>query len=241
MDGVKVSSKEIFGRIYSNEIWGDGSAKSPLSGGGSLAENAQTYVEFVRDFISGAKITTVVDFGHGDWEMWKKYQFEGTSYIGVDIAENLSNKVKEKYGNANRIFMELDLVKSNLPSGDLLISKDVLQHLSNSEVEFFLSKLSNFKYLILCNDIFINRNILNYLRDTISLKKRLKLFFKCEVPKIPKRPRNNSEVEIGEFRGIDLQGSPFLDHFSNLTLEKILDYDGPRRSGIKERIYLFSK
>jgi hypothetical protein len=89
-----MSSKDAFEKIYTNKIWGDGSLESPLSGAGSLASNAQPYVDFIQNVIETRRISSVVDFGHGDWEMWKKYSFEGVSYTGIDIVENLSKALQ---------------------------------------------------------------------------------------------------------------------------------------------------
>ena len=236
-----MSHREVFGNIYKNQLWGTGSDSSPLSGGGSLPSNAKSYVNFVKDFIIANDIKSVVDFGHGDWRMWEHYKFENVSYLGVDIAEELSNSVQKEYGNSTRTFQQLDLSEQQIPDADLLISKDVLQHLPTVDVVSFLNQISNFDYAIICNDINILEISFTKMREIIAFKKRIQLLSQFKSPKLPKKNRNNSEICAGEFRGIDLQIDPFSSSLKNLKILKIIDYDGPYRVGLKKRIYLFSQ
>ena len=43
----------------------------------------------------------------------------------------------------------MNIVKDNLPSADCIILRQVLQHLSNAEVQQIITKLSAYKYIIL--------------------------------------------------------------------------------------------
>ncbi len=43
----------------------------------------------------------------------------------------------------------MDIAKDELPSGDVAILRQVLQHLSNAEIKRVVEKLYNFKYVIL--------------------------------------------------------------------------------------------
>jgi hypothetical protein len=181
-----------------------------------------------------------VDFGHGDWEMWENFKFENVSYIGFDVANNLSEMVQAKYGNSHRSFRQIDSTEKDLPNADLLITKDVLQHITNQEVENFLKKMSSYKYVIICNDLIVSRITLSGLRNRIALKKRINLIRQLKIPKLPKRLGNNVEISIGQFRGIDLEALPFKYHLGKSTIIKTLDYDGPKRFGIVKRIYLIS-
>ena len=238
--GEIVNPQEIFGKIYSEHVWGEGTKDSPLSGGGSLAVNAQDYVDFVKKFIEDNEVKTVVDFGHGDWQMWQSYKFENVTYFGLDVANKLSEKVQQIYGTNQRSFQQIESRPKNFPKGDLLITKDVLQHIPNKDVEFFLNKMTSFKYVIICNDIFVHRFSFYELRKMLAIKYRMSLLKQFKIPKLQKRPGNNVEVAVGEFRGIDLESYPFSSQFDKTTILKTFDYDGPKRSGIKKRIYLIS-
>lgn len=236
-----MKNNEIFGNIYRNKVWGEGSQASPLSGSGSDPKNAITYVNFVRDFISSRNITSVVDVGHGDWQMWKDYSFSNVKYLGLDVAAGLSEDIERKFGNSLRKFQYYDVESSNLPNADLLICKDVLQHLSRSDAKTLLAQMNQFKYLIICNDIYLIESIIFEVRNFLQLKERLRKISKFQLPLLPYNRRNNSEIKSGDFRGIDLKRKPFRSAIKDHEIISIIDYDGPTRQGIKKRIYLLAR
>lgn len=100
-------TREIFTQIYQNKVWGTGSAESPLSGDGSLPRNSRPYVEFIRNLLSRNQINSVLDIGHGDWTMWKEYDFTDVEYLGVDVADEISAKLSKVYGTKSRRFIQI--------------------------------------------------------------------------------------------------------------------------------------
>jgi len=70
-------------------------------------------------------------------------------YIAVDIVTNLIDRNKEKFKAENLEFNCLDIAVDDLPSGDCALLRQVLQHLSNAEVQSIVNKLTDFKYVIL--------------------------------------------------------------------------------------------
>ena len=82
------------------------------------------------------KITSIVDAGCGDWEFSKEIDWGGASYLGVVI----SSVVIEKLGRyaTDKIQFRVGDITEELPAADLLIVKDVLQHLPNSLIEKFI-------------------------------------------------------------------------------------------------------
>lgn len=231
---------EVFGKIYKNRVWGDGSETKPLSGSGSNPTNAATYVNYVKNFILTNGILSVVDFGHGDWQMWREYSFQGIGYLGVDVAEGLSAEIQAKYGDEIRHFKQLDISKNPLPSADLLLSKDVLQHLPTEAVLNFLNQIKSFKFAIVCNDIYCRENLYFELKEFAQIRRRLNSIRKLKNPFFLNRRKNNREIQAGEFRGINLLKKPFLQALENCKVELIADYNGPTRRGIKKRIYLIT-
>ena len=229
---------DVFGSIYKNRTWGDGTEGNPRSGTGSDPINAQIFVHFVRDFITSRKISTVLDVGHGDWEMWKEYSFAEVDYLGLDIAAGLSEEIQAKYGKENRKFQYYDFEGSNLPSADLLICKDVLQHLSSSDCVALLEKMKQFKFLVICNDVYVRESIIFEIRNYLLLGKRLRMLSHFKSPFFAYKRRNNSNIETGEFRGINLLRRPFVKVLRNFQIIPICDFDAPKLLGIKKRIYL---
>jgi len=233
--------EEVFGDIYKRQIWGDGSELAPLSGSGSTRANALPYIDFVGSFIEKNKINSVLDFGHGDWQMWDENSFNTVDYLGVDIAKDFSVTIQSKLGNPKRQFEYFDISENHLPSADLLLSKDVLQHLPGLTIQTFLNQMKRFKFAIICNDICVKRSLITDFRDILSIRKRMQLLLNFKFPILQNRQKNNSEILAGSFSGIDLEKFPYSHILENFHILTIKDYDGPKRSGIKKRIYLFSR
>jgi hypothetical protein len=233
-------NRDIFSKIYHGKIWGDG-IEVPLSGSGSKPENSIVYVNIIKNYISENITNSVLDFGHGSFEMWDSWgsaAFVGVEYLGIDLVEELSEKVNLKYGSSNRKYKVLDISQTSLPYADLLISKDVLQHLTNADVYKLISSFSNFESIIICNDIYIRGSALFEIKEFIQFKKRIKLLLTLHNPFYLNRRKNNRKIIAGQFRGINLEKKPFLKILENFQIEVLADYDGPFRPGIKKRIYL---
>jgi hypothetical protein len=76
------------------------------------------------------------------------------SYLGVDIASDVIAAVRNKH-EKDRIRFQVGDISDELPAADLLISKDVLQHLSNELVHKFIRnnlRKGKYKWVILTND-----------------------------------------------------------------------------------------
>ena len=236
-----MSNRKIFAEIYSKGVWGNGSSSKPLSGSGSNPDNARPYVNLIKEFIQSRSVSSVLDFGHGDWEMWKEYSFEGVDYLGVDVAEGLSEKINSKYGNELRKFQFLDLAHEQLPNRDLLICKDVLQHLQIADIKDFLASCLNFKHVIICNDIYVKSSLIFEFKEILQIRRRLKRLKSKKNPFFVQRRRNNSSIKSGQFRGIDLERYPFKGILRKFDVDVLLDFDGPQRPGIRKRVYLLSR
>jgi hypothetical protein len=233
-------SKNIFTDIYEKGRWGHGSSQSPLSGPGSIPENAKPYVEFVKQIIDDYAISDVLDFGHGDWVMWRDYRFENVRYFGVDVVTGLSKKNQDNFGSEKRMFLQVDS-DYLLPEGELLICKEVLQHLSQEDIEKFLCQISKFEFVLLCNAVY-RYSILYRIKLFLQLRTRVKKLLNRESPFY--RPfflKNNTEIESGGFRGLDLESPNFSWAFEEFDLVQRFDFDTQHIKGIKQRVLLFRK
>jgi SAM-dependent methyltransferase len=143
-----------FNRIYAEGTWGKDVAGKGTSGTGSTLEITREYRAYLEDFIKTHKITSVVDAGCGDWTFSSAIDWGGASYLGVDIASDVIANVRAKHAKGNIKFQVGDIT-DDLPAADLLISKDVLQHLSNTLVHDFIRnnlRTGKYKWVILTND-----------------------------------------------------------------------------------------
>lgn len=133
-----------FTRIYRDAEWGS----DARSGLGSFAETTKEFRDFLEAFLKDRGVTSVVDAGCGHWPSgYQRFMhWQGVQYTGVDVVpyvvrENRAyfNKpgVLASHGLASADFRQGD-VSSPLPAAELLIVKDVLMHLPNSDVQAFL-------------------------------------------------------------------------------------------------------
>ena len=237
-----MSQKDVFTEVYKKQIWGDGSEKNPLSGGGSNPDSASPYVEFIRQIIESEGIESVLDVGHGDWTMWRDYKFENVSYIGIDVASEISNDLNMKFGNNSRKFLEFESENYVYPPSDLIISKEVLQHLPNKDVFLFLEKISEFEYIVLCNGFYTKNLIIFRLRNFLKIRTRIKFLLKKQSPFFQEKfPKNNIDIPVGGFRVLDLETPDFSRLDTSHRMISKFDFGTPINFGVVNRVYFYKR
>ncbi|NGX48380.1 MAG: hypothetical protein K1000chlam3_01771, partial [Chlamydiae bacterium] len=150
---AQTPSEEAFTKIYETKHWGANEKGEGFSGPGSTVRSAAPYMKFVQDFIKKHNIRTIVDVGCGDWTFSQYMDWNGAEYTGYDIVKSVIEKNTEKFASSKVAFVHGDATKLDLPAADLLICKDVLQHLPNAEILAFLKQASKFKHCLITNDI----------------------------------------------------------------------------------------
>jgi SAM-dependent methyltransferase len=142
---------DVFHRIYAQNTWGSeggGDGDAFYSGPGSDNVPARVYAEGIRKFIADHGIRSIVDLGCGDFRVARMIVEDGVDYTGVDIVEPLIQQNNRRFGNKSTRFACLDITNDPLPSGELCLLREVLQHLSNAEILQILPKLSQYRYAI---------------------------------------------------------------------------------------------
>lgn len=148
------SASAVFEHIYEAGVWGTNDAGEGTSGSGSTLESTAVYRAFLQAFMKEHDIHSVVDAGCGDWEFSSKIDWRGIDYKGFDIAHQVVEHDKKLYTKPNIHFFEADIVETDLPKADLLISKHVLQHLPNASVKKFLEKqLPKYKHVLIMSGV----------------------------------------------------------------------------------------
>lgn len=145
------SNSEIFSEIYANNRWGkpDVAGEKFRSGGGSHEEKVIVpYINTLIPLLTNNGIRNIVDLGCGDfWIM--RHVLEALSnagynffYTGIDVVEDLISYNAERFKHPNIRFLCRDVTTDNepLPDGDILIIRQVLQHLSNADIKKSLTK-----------------------------------------------------------------------------------------------------
>jgi len=234
---------QIFNQIYLLGRWGDGAYNKPLSGPGSIPENAKPYVDFVRKVTRDHGLTKVLDVGHGDFKMWRDWQFTGIDYLGVDVSAEATRIARTHYSQSNLKFITLDLIQTeSVPFAELLISKDCLQHLPNNIILKLIQKFFSYEFLIICNDTVVPFDSWTHrLKFYGQIRTRIRALLNLYSPFYHVRRENNGKIKVGGYRPLDLESEPFISAFSGYQLIETFDYDSPKRSGLKKRIYFFRK
>jgi len=165
---------EIFEDIYQNDRWGFG------SGHGSLRSVTEGYRAFLQSFIEHNDIKSVVDYGCGDWQFSRYVNWEGVQYVGLEVVPSLVKRNNDRFASPNVRFAEAPESPDAIPRSDLLLVKDVLQHLTTEAIEDFIEKaLPRARYALITNNV---------------------------VPE----EYQNGEITLGSFRPLDLRKPPFL-------------------------------
>lgn len=136
--------KEVFDLIYKTSYWGH------KSGPGSDPIAAKKWVDTVNSHLKDEGLLSVLDVGCGDFRLGSKYNLAGKIYYGVDV----SSEIMEANVNTDNVsFIVGDALKIELPKTDLVLIKDVLQHLPNKDAISLVNRfLNTSKVVLMCND-----------------------------------------------------------------------------------------
>jgi 2-polyprenyl-3-methyl-5-hydroxy-6-metoxy-1,4-benzoquinol methylase len=180
-----MSNKEVFSKIYKENLWHGG------SGAGSEIENVKEYVDTLQKYIDKPEIKTVLDLGCGDWQFSKFLDLSSVSYLGVDVVESVIESNSSLYSASNIEFINRDITTYEVPKVDLIICKDVLQHLCNKDViEILIKIIKSSKFSLITNDFTSGDKL-------------------------------NKDINNGNYRCLDLSLSPFnLDVLTVLEFER---------------------
>ena len=196
--------QDVFSSIYNNNVWGQG------SGGGSTLDATKEYVHFLQNFIQEKKIQSVLDIGCGDWRFSAFVNWTGVQYFGIDVVSTVIDANIQNFTRDNIHFKLQNPLNADfiMPKVDLVIIKDVLQHLSNDNVFKMLKLLCQAKYVLATND-YAKRNLdalngdtrpLNLLVEPFNLKALEVLIFgdKRTVLLVNEQPEDVNKKEAVE-------------------------------------------
>lgn len=131
--------RNAFNEIYRKKMWQQGAS---LSGLGSEGKWAEDYLAVVGAYLNSVGARSVVDAGCGDFSIGSRIAPNVDSYIGLDISSFIVNRNRELYSNVNNVeFHQFDLINDPLPNADVLLVRQVLQHLSNKQIESALQNI----------------------------------------------------------------------------------------------------
>jgi len=167
------AGEEVFHEWYAPNGIGSGHGSSPAY--------TERFRDFLHAFMRAHDIQSIVDVGCGDWQWARFVDWGDRSYRGFDIVPALVERLRSTFGRPNRTFEVITNPETFVPpQADLLICKDVLQHLSNEDVRSMLARFGpTARHILWIND-----------RD-------------------PNPQWNNSDTVRGGYRRLDLSKPPF--------------------------------
>jgi Methyltransferase domain len=146
--------RRTFQSVYRDHSWGTDGASPFFSGVSSRGEHARSYIKAMVPLLEqhageSMEELVIVDLGCGDFTIGSALleSLGRIRYIGCDIVPELIAYNQSRFGRDNLEFQILDIVRDVLPDGQVCLVREVLQHLSNSEIAAILPKLAKYKYV----------------------------------------------------------------------------------------------
>ena len=137
---------ELFGLIYRHKHWGGGADDDFYSGSVTHTPSMiEPFVAAVRTHLSAfATPPVVVDLGCGDFAAGRRFLDVAGHLHACDVVGELIARNRRLFTAPNLSFHLLDAVTDPLPPGDVVIVKQVFQHLGNDQVAAIVRKLSQY-------------------------------------------------------------------------------------------------
>lgn len=147
---ARLSPAHIFSQVYADGIWGGEPGRDYFSGTGSHDPACLLpYVEAVRRFAGGfSPPLDAVDLGCGDFNIGRRIRDCFGAYRARDVVPELIARNRERFAGLDVDFACSDIAAEPLPPGDLVMIRQVLQHLSNRQIAAIAAKLSQYRFAI---------------------------------------------------------------------------------------------
>lgn len=149
--------QSVFSRIYLHNEWAD---PESVSGRGSTLARTTVIREALPGVLKDLGVKTILDAPCGDFNWMREVSLDGFRYIGVDIVPELIKCNRQRFGNRKRKFHVLDISREEVPTADLILTRDCLIHFSYENI---FSTLNNFKksratYLLATTHVTVEEN-----------------------------------------------------------------------------------
>jgi hypothetical protein len=137
------TNAEIFSRIYRTKAWGGDGDLDFFSG--NIPAVVDGYVAGVRCYLESRPPADIVDIGSGDFVAGSRLFDLSRSYVACDVVPEIIERNRRKFQHTRVEFIALDATCDPLPRGEIVLIKQVLQHLRNEQISAILRQLAPFK------------------------------------------------------------------------------------------------
>jgi hypothetical protein len=141
----------VFTAVYREAKWGASPDGDFYSGTGSHDPSVVLpYVEAVTAFLQSLpKAASLVDLGCGDFNVGRQLRPHCDKYIACDVVPDLIARNRIKFQDLDVDFRCLDITDNDFPDGEIVLLRQVLQHLSNVQILNVIPKLCRYRFLLL--------------------------------------------------------------------------------------------
>jgi hypothetical protein len=169
------SPEKIFTDVYERNAWG-GAPGTFYSGSGTVHPNTAIYIQKVRQFIRERSIGSIVEIGCGDFRVTSQV-LNGLNviYTGTDVVQPLIDRNNKEFGGRSVTFAKINAIDDVLPPADLILIRQVLQHLNNDQIAKILSKVSTFKYALITEHLPVSHDAACNLDKTTGPHIRIRI------------------------------------------------------------------
>jgi hypothetical protein len=137
-----LSLPDAFNEVYRQGMWRQG--HSP-SGKGSEGVLADRYIALVEEYADRHQLRTVVDGGCGDFSVGSRLAPLFGRYTALDVSSRIIDINRKRYADlvGGHVSFEVgDMTATTFPAADLVLVRQVLQHLTNAQIEKILANLA---------------------------------------------------------------------------------------------------
>jgi hypothetical protein len=144
-------------QLYQNNLW---PVQKSISGPGSDLAHTATIREELPLLTAELGVTSILDIPCGDFNWMQKVNLGSCKYIGADIVEELVSRNNQQYASNGRKFIKLNIVNDEIPTVDLILSRDLFVHLPYGDIVKALNNVSKSrsKYLLTTSHSLITKN-----------------------------------------------------------------------------------
>jgi len=142
-----------FDEVYRRQMWKQGDS---LSGPGSSGSWADEYAKIVRALISDKEVKSAIDVGCGDFSVGRLIAPSVQTLIAMDISKYIIDKNTSRYSEMTNVrFVAGNACTDTIPKADLILVRQVFQHLTNEQIECALRRLeaSQSRYILIAEHI----------------------------------------------------------------------------------------
>lgn len=142
---------DVFGAAYRDGVWGGDGSDFHSGRGSHAADLLEPYVAAVRAFLSRPRV--LVDLGCGDFAASGALVDVASRIVACDVVPALIERNRRRFALPDVEFVLLDAIRDPLPPGDVVILKQVLQHLGNADIAAIVAKLAQYPTWIVCEHV----------------------------------------------------------------------------------------